>query len=110
MTDQRRKTQVPIRKVPEPVEWILKNSTFQQLQYLNSIARSSDFSVFVNLVGKFKEFNVYEVYRYRTTSPEDLAYFRAAKVGEVAGLDALIMACQGAQDEINRRRKLREVK
>ena len=110
MTDQRRKTQVPIRKLPEPVEWILKNSTFQQLNYLNGMAKSSEFSVFVNLVGKFKEFNVYEVYRYKTNSPEDLAYFRAAKVGEVAGLDALIMACQGAQDEIDHRRKLKVVK
>ena len=108
-TDKRKRTRIPVKKLP-PVEWLLKSATIEQLQYLSRIGRGEEFATFVNLISKFKDYNVYEIYRYQAKDPEDLAYFRAAKVGEVAGLDALILACQGAQDEIVRRRKLREVK
>lgn len=110
MSDLRRKSRIPVKRLPAPVEWILKNATGQQLDYLNRIGKSSEFGTFVNLIARFKDYNVYEVYRYQAKDEKELAYFRAAKVGEVAGLDALIMVCQAAGDEIVRRRKAREVK
>lgn len=106
--DKRRKTKIPIKNFPPPVEWMLKNATFQQLDYLDRMVKSSEFPVFVNFISRFKEYNVYEIYRYQMRSPEDLAYFRSAKVGEVAGLDALILACQGAGEEIKRRKRMKE--
>lgn len=107
--DKRKKSKVPIRRLPEPVEWLLRNATGQQLDYLDRMGKSEEFRTFVNLVGKFKDHNVYEIYRYKAVSADDLAYFRAGKVGEVAGLDALLFACQGAGDEIARRRRMKEV-
>lgn len=110
MEDKRRKTRIPIKKLPSPVEWILKNSTGQQLDYLNRMAKSDEFMIFVNLVRKFKDYNVYEVFMAEVTSNDELSLIRAAKRGEIAGLDALIMACQGAQDEIERRKRMKEVR
>ena len=107
--DKRKHSKIPIRKLPEPVEWLLRNITGQQLEYLDRIGKSEEFRTFVNLVGKFKDHNVYEIYRYKASSADDLAYFRAGKVGEVAGLDALLFACQGAGEEIARRKRMREV-
>lgn len=86
------------------MEWLLKHATGQQLDFLNSLARHPDFSAFVRLVGDFKHYNVYEVFNFKMKDEADLAYFRAAKVGEVVGLDVLIYAAQGAADEIKRRK------
>lgn len=108
-TDKRRKAQVPIKRLPSPVEWILKNATGQQLDYLDRMARSQEFSVFINLISRFKEYNVYEVYRFVAKDEKELAYFRAGKIGEVAGLDAIILASQAARDEITRRKRMKEV-
>lgn len=110
IVDKRRRTKIPIRKLPAPVEWMLKNATSEQLNYLNRMAKSEDFSTFVNFVAHFKEYNVYEVYNYRYRNFEDLALFKAAKVGELAGLDALLMSAQGAFSEIERRRRMKEIK
>lgn len=107
--DKRKRSKIPMRRLPEPVEWLLKNSTGQQLSYLDRMAKSEEFRVFITLVEKFKHHHVYEIYRYVATSADDLAYFRAGKVGEVAGLDALLLACQGAGDEISRRKRMKEV-
>ena len=103
--DKRRKTKIPVRNMPVPVSWILKFSTGEQLEYLNRLAKSEDFKTFVNLVSRFKEYNVYEVFRYVARDDNDLALFRAAKRGELAGLDALILAAQMAGEEIQRRKK-----
>ena len=107
--DKRRRSKIPIRSLPEPVEWLLKNLTGQQLDYLDRMAKSEEFVVFLNLVGKFKHHNVYEIYGYVAKDASDLAFFRAGKVGEVAGLDALILACQSAGEEISRRKRLKEM-
>lgn len=108
--DKRRRTRIPIKRFPVPVEWMLKNATGASLEYLDRMAKSPDFVTFVNFVAKFKEYNVYEVYSYQARSAEELAYFRAAKVGELAGLDAIIYTAQAAGDEILRRKKAKEVK
>lgn len=104
MEDKRRKSKIPIKTIPAPVEWILKNATGSQLDFLNNIARSDSFKDFVNLVSNFKHYNVYEVYNTPITNAQELVILRAAKRGEVAGLDALIMASQLAKEEKERRK------
>lgn len=105
--DRRRKTKIPVRNMPAPVAWILRYSTGEQLEYLNSLAKSENFKTFVNLVSRFKEYNVYEVFSYVARNDSDLSLFRAAKRGELAGLDALILAAQMAGEEIQRRKKVK---
>ena len=103
-----RKTKIPVKKLPEPVEWILKNSTGQQLDYLSSMARSPQFKLLVKLVTDFKHYNVYEVFRARVRDAEELMSIRDAKRGEVAGLDAFLYACQAASEEIQARKVSRK--
>jgi hypothetical protein len=100
-----RKTKVPVKSLPAVVEWILRNATGQELDYMDSLARSTDFPILVKLIGKFKDFNVYEVFNYKMNNDHDLALFRAAKVGEVVAFDSFIMACQAAKIEVKRRRE-----
>ena len=104
MDDKRRKSKIPVKTIPLPVQWILKNATGSQLDVLNSIGKSETFKDFLNLISNFKHYNVYEVFNASINSPEELVAFRASKRGEVAGLDALIMACQLAKEEKERRK------
>ena len=101
-----RRTQVKVKSVPAPVEWILKNATGQQLNFMARIVRDIDFKAFVGLVGNFKHYNVYEVFNSKVQDSRELDLLRAAKRGEVAGLDALLLAAQLAQEEIEKRKKL----
>lgn len=79
----------------------------QQLEYLHNLTKSSTFPTFVKIISIFKDYNVYQVFKYSATSDQDLALFRAAKRGELAGLDAILMVSQMAKDEIDRRRRLK---
>lgn len=106
----RRKIKIPIKNVPPAVNWILQNATLSQLQFLHRMAKAEDFSLFVNLISAFKHYNVYEVYNFEYQTPEQLVAFKAAKVGEVAGLDALIKATQLAGEEIQKRKSKKEVR
>lgn len=99
-----RKTKVNVKSVPAPVEWILRNATGQQLEFMARLERDRSFKSFVGLIGNFKHFNVYEVFNAKVKDTEELALIRAAKRGEVAGLDALILAIQMADEEIRRRK------
>jgi hypothetical protein len=102
--EKKRRTNVRIVSEPTPVRWIVENATSEQLEYLNRLAKASDFKVFVNLVENFTKYNIEEVFGYRAKDAEDLAQFRDAKRGEVAGLVALLRACRAASDEIQRRK------
>lgn len=88
------KGKIPVKTIPAPVAWILKNATGAQLDFLQRMGKAEDFKDFVNLISNFKHYNVYEVFNTPVSKPEELVALRAAKVGEVAGLDALIMVCQ----------------
>ena len=101
------KAKIPVKTIPMPVQWILRNATGSQLDFLNRVGNGEDFKDFVNLVSNFKHYNVYEVFTTQVSSPEELVALRAGKVGETAGLDALIMACQLAKEEKERRRKIK---
>lgn len=90
-------------EVPEPVRWILKNATRDELICLDNISKSGDFDSFVSLVSRFKRHNKEEVYSYKMKDEKDLAYFRAAKVGEVAGLDSILIACEASYVELKKR-------
>ena len=107
MEDKRKKSKIPVKTIPEPVQWILKNATISQLNFLANLSGSSDFKDFVNLISNFKHYNVYEVFRAQIRTPEELLVLRASKVGELAGLDAIIMASQLAKEEKERRKRLK---
>lgn len=100
----KRKTLVSVKSLPEAVEWILKNANGGQLDFLNYIGKHPDFLQLVKLIGLFKEYNIYEVFNFKARNAEELMFFRAAKRGETAGLDALILSFQAASEEIKRRR------
>ena len=103
-----RKTKVPIKSLDKMTDWLLKNSTGQELDYMNSISGASSFPILVKLFGKFKEYNVYEVFSFLAKDAKELELFRAAKRGEVAAFDAFLLACQAAKLEIKRRREAKE--
>ena len=90
------------------VEFLLKNATGEQLNFLNQLANHPSFRSFVNLIDKFKLYNIQEVFTFKAPSADALAYFREKKLGEVMGLDQLIDACESAYKEIERRKRLKE--
>ena len=103
MDDKRRKLKIP-RQMSAPVEFLLKNATGAQLDFLSSLGKNENFKEFVNLIEKFKRHNIEEVFTYKASTADDLVYFRATKIGEVLGLDQLIDACEAAYKEKERRR------
>lgn len=106
MGDKRRKTKIPFK--PEAVvAWILKEATGEQLSLLNRIGSGEDLKTFINLITKFRHYQVYTVFDYRAEDDHDLALYRAARRGGVAVLEALIKAAQLASEEIERRKKVR---
>lgn len=108
MTAINRKTGIPIKSIPRIVEWLLGNSTLAQLQFMNSFANDrSKFPLMTAIFTNLTDRNVYEVFYERINNPQELADFRSAKRGEVAGLKAFQMACQAAGAELERRRKER---
>jgi hypothetical protein len=103
----KRKTQIPVDQLPPIANWILKNSTGEQLNFLNKLSNSSDLRVLLGIVDKLKLYNITEVFHYKAPNDSDLAQFRAAKRGEVAAFDAFLHAVQGAKIEIERRKKIK---
>lgn len=100
-----RKTKVPVKNIPPIVDWILRNATGQELDYMNSISGSNSFPILIKLFGKFKEYNVYEVFNTLIKDAHELEVLRASKRGEVAAFDAFLLACQAAKSEMKRRRE-----
>src|SRR3990167_1008983 len=105
MDDKRKKAKLPVKSIPAPVAWILQNATGEQLSYLNKMVKSGEFPTFINLLSRFKQYNIEMVFRYEAKSEQDLFYYRASIRGENVGLDALVMAAQLAGEEIENRRK-----
>ena len=99
-----RRSKIPVKTIPAPVQWILTNATLAQLDFLDKMGKAEDFKQFINLVDNFKHYNVYKLYNAPFQTPEELVAMRAAVVGEVSGLDTLIMACQWAKEEKERRK------
>ena len=100
-----RATQVQVNRLPAVAEWILRNSTGAQLSYMQSLSGRDDFKLLVKIVSDLKDYNVYRVFNDPVKDGQELALLRAAARGEVAGLDALLYAIQGAKIEVERRRK-----
>jgi hypothetical protein len=98
-----RKTGIPLKAEPS-VAWILRESTGEQLDFLNRIAKSGEFKVFVNLIAKFKHYNVYTVFEYKAVDHQDLADYRSYRKGSVDSLDALLKAAKLSGEEIERRK------
>jgi hypothetical protein len=99
---QRKKVHVSL---PVIAEWILKNSTSQQLSYLSALASKEEFKLLIKVVTDLKHYNVYQVFSKNFKDDHELALFRAAARGEVAGLDALLYVMQGAKLEIEERKR-----
>lgn len=106
MDDKRKKTKIPIRRKPA-VEWLLKNATGSQLNFMRGLVSGSDFKDFINLISKFKDYNVYNVFEYKAVDDKDLATYRAYRKGGVDTLVDFILACQLAREEIERRKRVK---
>lgn len=107
MENTGRKTTIPVR-YPAPIDWLLKNATGEELDYMNSLSLSNNFKILVNLLTKFRDYNVYTVFEFAAKTPEDLVVYRSYKKGEVDGLDNFLKTCKVAKVEIERRRKVKE--
>lgn len=92
-------------KIPPISERILKNSTGEQLSYMQSLSSRDDFRLLLKIVSDLKDYNVYQVFTAQVRDDHELALIRAACRGEVAGLDALLFAFQGAKFEVDRRKR-----
>ena len=104
MDDKRQPAKIPIRKKPS-VEWLLRNATGSQLDFMRKLSQGADFKDFNNLITKFKDYNVYTVFEYKAHSEADLFEYRAYRKGGVDALGDFIITCQMAKDEIERRKK-----
>lgn len=100
----KRKTGVPIR-AEASVAWILREATGEQLEYLNRLAKSGEFKIFINLVAKFKHYQAYTVFEYKAVDDRDLAMYRSYRKGSFDSLDALLKSASLAGDEMERRKK-----
>lgn len=107
MDKTNRKTDIPI-KPTGVIGWILDNATGEQLDYMDSIAKSSNFKIFGKIISNLRDYNAYSVFNCAVKSAEDLEYYRLRKKGEVDGLFDFAKACQLAGTEIERRRSLKE--
>jgi len=104
MDDKRKKSKIPI-KPKSSVRWLLENATGPQLDFLRSMGGGDDFKDFINLITKFRHYNVYTVFEYKAEDDKDLALYRSYRKGAVDILTDLIIACQLAKEESNRRKK-----
>jgi hypothetical protein len=104
--DQNRKTNIPIKSIPQIVEWLLKNCSRAELEFMASLAGSrTNFKLLTTIFTRLTDYNIQEVFYEKFSEPNELLMFRASKRGEVAGLKAFSMACQAAMVELNYRRK-----
>ena len=87
------------------VNWILRIATGEELEYLVSIHSATRFKLFVSIIDKLTKKNIEDVFMYTAKDDRDLAEFRAAKRGQVAGMRAFLIACQSAIEEVKRRKK-----
>lgn len=104
MDDKRKKSKIPIRP-KSSVEWLLRNATGSQLNLMRGLSSGDDFKDFINLITKFKDYNVYSVFEYKAQDDKDLAIYRAYRKGGVDTLTDFILACQLAKEELERRKK-----
>ena len=104
MDDKRKKSKIPI-KPKTSVKWLLENATGSQLDFLRRISEGEDFKDFINLISKFKHYNVYTVFEFKAKTERDLFEYRSYRKGAVDILTDLVIACQLAKDESNRRKK-----
>lgn len=104
--DPNRKTNIPVRTIPRIIQDILSNATGEQLDFMSSlVADKTRFAIFTSILSDITDRNVYSVFYEKITDPMELALFRAAARGEVAGLKSFAMACQAADEEIESRKK-----
>jgi hypothetical protein len=104
--DANRRTTLPIKSIPQIVEWLLKNCNKSELEFMASIASSrTNLKLLTSIFTRLTDYNVQEVFYERISDPNELLMFRASKRGEVAGLKAFSMACQAALVELTSRRK-----
>lgn len=102
--DKRKKSKIPI-KPKSSVRWLLENATGTQLDFLRRMGDGGDFKDFLNLIAKFKHYQVYAVFEYKAQSETDLFEYRSYRKGAVDSLTDLVLACQLAKEESGRRKK-----
>lgn len=96
-----RKTNIPVKSVPQIVEWLTKNCTKEEIFFMADLAGDrKKFTILNQIFTRLTEYNLHEVFYTPVKSSEELSLFRASKRGEVAGLKAFSMACQAARLQV----------
>lgn len=101
--DPNRKTTLPVKGIPQIVEFLLDSASESELEWMAGMADSKNSSFLKTIFTKLTDYNIHEVFYQPFSTTEELSIFRASKRGEVAGLKAFQMACQQAKEELKRR-------
>lgn len=102
----KRKTTIPVQSAPEIIQWLITNSTDDELAFMANIAGDRKaFAMLGSIITRLTDYNMHHVFYDLFTSPEKMAFSRERRIGEVAGLKAFHAACQVASDELGRREK-----
>ncbi len=92
-----RKTNIPLKAIPDIVEWLLVNCSEDEIAFMIELASDRrKFSLINSIFTRLTDCNVHEVFYGKVSSPEELYGLWTAKRGEVAGLKAFAKACQVA--------------
>lgn len=104
MEEKKRRTTIPIKSIPEIVEWLINNCTHDELSFMAQLASNrKSFAMLKSIFTRLTDYNIYEVFYTKFSNSEELSLFRASKRGEVAGLKAFSMACQSAVEIIKKK-------
>ncbi len=85
--------------------YILREATTEQLEFLISLKDHSQIKDFISLLNKIRDDNMEYVFDIKVKSSEELAQIRASKKGEILAFKILLDLIKGAPDEIKRRKK-----
>lgn len=93
--------------MPLMIEWLLKNCSKEEIFFMAELAsKRTHFALLSSIVAKLTKYNVEAVFYKEITSEQELALFRSRKRGEVAGLNAFLIACKAARKEIEKRKDI----
>jgi len=61
MKDTKRRTTVPLKSIPQIVEWILKGATREELEFMANLAKRANFGYLNSILTKMTDSSVYAV-------------------------------------------------
>lgn len=94
---ENRKTTIPLKTVPEIIEWLLENCTKEELEFMVGLSQDrKNFALLNSIFTRLTDYHVYHLF-YDPAADEKELYSRwVSKRSLVSGLKAFSMSCQAA--------------